>query len=888
MTTARQMRLLERRGERLHPLPPGSGSQRESVRDPWSQASATTFGFGQTAVLKLGTITDSTAIANCYRVQLEKGTATLLGLFATHAASEIIGAKPLGTIPPGTPVICVEHPHAQYVIIIGVLPRPMTDPRLGLSDFIAQTTRWRVDEAHRMPITMAGGAIDWSAGRPLDANSVGEQGWQTELGGRVFIDSHMIQLMVDEVCGVSMFYADQLLRLTGYNLDLETAGSIREAHDDEGEYNDFVGTTPYPYEQAGRFSAGDNFKDLDAQDWQLDRPYYSAVEPKDDKYMPWHRLREYRGYLGQGFLRQLAAPPARATDNALGANAGRSPILFQEWLGLDGRLVLASARGFSFVKRVALSGPERKALVNDPEGDNAENYKAAGLSGSGPDHKIKSVLETRTEQPGMERVAGVRDLHAYVFNYATIHTFLAHAKDFETPNTTDAQLANPWKPDYSALSSKYSLPEPDKQSLRVDHRYGTVDFFSGEASIDITEDGSLVFMSAYGSGIVCGPNGVELHSPGDITLRSGKSLVVWAGGDAVVRAKGSIDLTTSVNDVRIKAEKDLQIIAGNSGTGGILIESRSVSDTYTFDDPGEQSVCSGIVLKSAFSKIVTLSAGAYVRTGGPRIAQGDIVLDAGRGASKLITHSQSVEHHVKNRLIIWQGTGTTERVEVKKVAAEFLAGRASLGGELRVNGRGTFAGDVLVRGTILVADGHIFTQQAEQNPFVGALTGGSLAQVDSAVTQVKNDTTKTLVKEGQKLYDADLKTNFYDDGKVGSNQLLQKLQGSLRVDDEYHRGGLPNDYVVRAAPWQEGSAGNPWTEVAVRFNDTTTYPHPGKSALVERKVFYPAKPSDLRREDGSDASHGTAAELPDAYASPKYAKVDPQTLNESYRTIANV
>lgn len=880
------MRLLERRNERLQQMPPGSGTQRESVRDPWSQASAAMFGLGQTAVIKFGTITDATAIANCYRVQLEKGTATMLGLFAQSAASEVIGAKPLGTIPPGTPVICAEHPHSQYVIILGVLPRPMTDPRLGMSDFISQATRWRVDEAHRMPIIMPGGAIDWSAGRPLDSTSVGEQGWQTELGGRIFIDPFMIQMMIDEVCGVSMFYADQLLRLSGYNLDLETAGSIREAHDDEGEYNDFTGTTPYPYEQAGRFARGDNFKDLSAQEWQIDKPWYSAVEPQDDRYVPWHRLREYRGYLGQGYLRQLAAPPDAAT-NRLGASAGQSPILFQEWLGLDGRLVVASARGFSFVKRVALAGPERKLLVNDPEGDNAENYRAAGLSGGGPAHRIKSTLQTRTAQPGQERVAGVRDLHAYVFNYASIHPFLAHAKDFETPDTDALPHAQSWTPDYSALAGRYSLPEPDKQQIHVDHRYGSVDYFSGQASWDITEDGSIVFLSAYGSGIVLGPNGVELHSPGDITLRSGKSVVNWAGQDIISRAQGSIDLTTTNNDIRLKADKDLQIIAGNRGRGGVLIESRSSGDTYEFDEPGEKSVSSGIVLRAPNSKLLTLSAGAYVRTGGPNISAGDIVLDAGRGASKIISHSQSIEHHIKTRLIIWQGTGTTERVEVKKAIAEFQPSRAVLGGELWVNGGGVFSKSVLVRGSILVADGHIATQQAEQNPLVSPLTGGGLAQVDSAVTRATTEATKDLVKDGQKQYDESLKRNFYEDGKPGSNILLQKLQASLRGDEDYHRGGVPEDYAVRAAPWQSTTLGSPWTESPVRFNDTLTYPHPGKAALVERKVFYPGTPSDLRQEDGSDASHGTAAELPDAFVNPQYSDVEPQILDGAYKTIAD-
>ena len=371
-----------------------------------------------------------------------------------------------------------------------------------------------------------------------------------------------------------------------------------------------------------------------------------------------------------------------------------------------------------------------------------------------------------------------------------------------------------------------------------------------------------------------------------MNLKSGKSIINWSGQDIVQRAKGSIDLTTTVNDIRLKAEKDVQVLAGNSGAGGVLIESRSVGNTYEFDEPGEQSVSSGIVLRSPNSKLVTLSAGAYIRTGGPRMTSGPIVLDAARGAEKIITHSIAIEHHVKNRLTIWWATGSTEQVTVKN-ALEITPNRLLVPGDVKAKGGATFGKDVFIRGNLLVAEGHVATEKAKQtNGLVGFLEGGSLAKVAAAITEVEKAAEKTLVKSGQDAYDTSLQEQHYADGQPGNTALLQKLQSSLRVSNEYHRGGLPSDYRVKATVWQAG--GTPWNERPVTFGDTVTYPHPGKEALTEQAVFYPAGTDGLKREDGSDAPHGTMSEPSDKYASPKYAQSTPKLLNDSYTTIADV
>src|SRR4029077_4362102 len=99
----------------------------------------------------------------------------------------------------------------------------------AISDMLAQggNIGLKIDEVHNFPFTLnnKGGIIDWSAGGLYDDLPVGADGAITDTGLLNFIDSTMICLRVDEQTGLFLFYADQLTRLTGHNLELVSAGS---------------------------------------------------------------------------------------------------------------------------------------------------------------------------------------------------------------------------------------------------------------------------------------------------------------------------------------------------------------------------------------------------------------------------------------------------------------------------------------------------------------------------------------------------------------------------------------------------------------------------------------------------------------------------------------
>ena len=82
-------------------------------------------------------------------------------------------------------------------------------------------------------------------------------------------------------------------------------------------------------------------------------------------------------------------------------------------------------------------------------------------------------------------------------------------------------------------------------------------------------------------------------------LKSGRNVNLWAGYDLILRAKNSIDGSASAHDVRLKAENNMMLLGGNSGTGGVLVESRGASGNFDFSQSGEAVSFGGVILRAS-------------------------------------------------------------------------------------------------------------------------------------------------------------------------------------------------------------------------------------------------------------------------------------------------
>jgi len=826
---AAQVRQAQQRAQE-GPYGQGNYTQARPAADPQFQAALDGLNFHHTTQLVQGVITDVAVIANCYRVQLEKMrspiTATL-GTFSTHGAT---GVCDLTTLPVGTWVIVAVHPASYYGIIIGTMPFPRRASNQGLAEQLFHTSRSRVDEAHKKPLKLGGGhgsVTDWSERRPFDATSAGETGWIAETGMRIFMDPFIAMLGLDEATSITAFWHDQLLRIAAYNLRMFTAGYEREGLDDGNEYNDWSGYTPYPWEQLGLFERGDPRKENSPESWQGTEPAYGPWEPQEDDTRAWHRETHYHGYLGQGGKRTLCTRPAEGERARFGTSQ-LFPGLFDETVLLDGRYLLASAKGISIAKRPAIIVPQRKALPEQPgeNADSEQNYKFSGQAGEGPDHEIASSLEVEGDNKELTRAAGLLDLHAYLFNYAAFHGHWWHGRDWQCPEQSELEYLGGIAydvPEFTTLAGSMFLEAPEAKQVKIDHRYEDVDIWPNQCGIDFLEDGGVVLYDGFGSEIRMTAGSVTISAPGDVWLKSGRTANIWGGDDVVIRAKASCDISASEHDVRIKAEQNMQLLSGNGGKGGTLLESKGARAFEFEGKTGEDVVSGGIMLRATQADVAAWGAAVYLRTGGDSISPGPIVLDCAKGTAPLVTHAATQQHYVGGQFYLHYGVNG----EIRK-SAMLSESYNAFPGSFFADGYGAFAKTVVVDGSVLCTSGHIATSQASGNPYVSSVKNASQAAAN--VRQGQNLVSTDLPQgTGKPQYTDVLKTAFYDAQKAGNDSVIKFAAFEFRDKTQYGTEGFrlfEDRWQLQSRLAQQETA--MWAEKRVSSQNGDTFPYPGR------------------------------------------------------------
>ena len=139
------------------------------------------------------------------------------------------------------------------------------------------------------------------------------------------------------------------------------------------------------------------------------------------------------------------------------------------------------------------------------------------------------------------------------------------------------------------------------------------------AGIYVLPDGSIIITDGYGSELTMSHGNIRISCPGQIFTTPGGSSITLAGRDIISRADNGIDISASKADIHMKAERNLKMLAGVSGSGGILLHDKS-SGSYDYDHVGEEASIGGIVFKTE-SRITSLSSEYYMEN--TRIANMD-------------------------------------------------------------------------------------------------------------------------------------------------------------------------------------------------------------------------------------------------------------------------
>ena len=853
--------------------------------DPYRTAQRDSLGIGRSGRTVIGNIVDAFAYVHAYRVAFQPtdGLPIMICTSGVRSSTLAYGACDLTTYVPGTRVVVLVFPGDDRGYILCALPTPMYDPAKAMADFIHQTSRCglKVDTVHTAALKLdnGGGITDWSAGRPIDSLPGGEWGRIFETGVRVFADSFQAQFAVDEATGLFLSYLDQYVRLGGVNLALMSSGMEFEHLHDEGELYAYEGYALHPWEQYGLLKpGGETFRDVSAEDSQDATPHYAAREPTEDKRQAFHRTITFRGYGGQG-VRTITQAPPDADAYAYEADDLDPAGLTEIAQTMHGKVRIQAARGLTIAKRAFIPSPRRKLRVEDPRGDTLESASFSGMLNGAP-QTVKPEMIPADDAKHLQKVATADDGIEYE-GWESMHPYLQHTKDWSVPKAEDA---NPTKQvqaqiPFGMLTGSAFLNPPDPLKYNIDHRYGEAEFFANEAFLKFFDDGGIVLSDGYGSEVRATGGSMWVSAPADLWLCAGRNVNIMGGHDVILKAKYSIDLSATSNDIRLAAWQNVQILAGASQeSGSVLVQSSAPENAGYRDAVGEEVAAGGIHFKSADAPIALLAKDIYLRTGGETstLGSGNIVLDA-KEADVVVQCDHVYRYMTKSAVDYFTSESRVQS------STTFTSQQALIGSDMVVTGKEAIHGSLETGDNIRVI-GHIYTTESAAHDDKTARVGGG--QITSNISD-HNNTLKESNSAGDAAADGTFTGGYYANDAIGNDEVIAAANFTFRNSEQMMTD--VDGFKFYELRWQQlaraYNEGKKWTEMQLTLDqipESGSYPYPGQG-VIDEDTYVEQDSQLFDRDTGNPKSPTDDAGL---YEDATLKEGNPKPFSGNYRTIA--
>jgi hypothetical protein len=807
--------------------------QRTNRSNPWS----------------IGTVAHAVPHVNWYKVQMADNGGWLGCCRLVDTNCLPIGPRVGNVIASGSRVLVWKPTNADFGVIVGVLPHILEDPRVAVSGWLAQgaATGLKREDAHRQlfkGMFRSGGVHDFSCQSPVDATSM-DHVLVTETGLAFLMSPFELFLRVNEMCGVWFNYFDSQTTLAGWNMVQTSAAHELYAGHDEGEtrYRNMVAV--YPWEAAGLYGPdSDMAADFDAEEVQY-KGHKGAVDLPDDgeDATPVYRTQEFKGYEGQGGLRAVIKPAANSGVRRLSDSDLPDTALFCESVSLDGEYHLQSAKGIFITKRSKMSWPRQKHADESPKGDDASvsdddvfKYKPSSQFGGGVPHVLGDV-KAQGERRSLLKVSGVQDLIAHSVNWKRLHPF-HYRFDYTLPQESEQgtpfpRVSDPL--DFSEVAESGYLSEPEPVMLRIDHRYGEVEYYMRESFLAFLDDGTVVLAGGAGEELAFVNGKVKLSAPSDVEILPGKDLIAQCSS-VIVKAQRSVDVSASKNDVRIWAHENLQI--GAKGT--VLIDGQGEGTQQDYKDKiGEDVRGGGVVIKSK-ADVALIGKEAYVRS-----TQGDVVLDAAKMDGHVLILASNVSSLITGNLSVYHFSG----IDGSVVESHRLARTTSFVAQSCAFGGSVYAG-VDHPAQIVVVGGIRATRSIASGGRMADSTGGKLGKVQpSFVSDIEeamqniNEASREIDEQGDDLKKAKFEDKWHKSKRIGNDEVIEDVGFSYRDHDSPGKQYGTENLRFLESRWQTlariggASGGETWTENPVSYQGRQLYPWPGRERWTGSGYF---------------------------------------------------
>jgi hypothetical protein len=774
-----------------------------------------------------------------YRVRLDVGGGEIGCCVLSQNPFRPLGVRNCQQIPAASRVLVYISKGMPFGIIMGCLPL-IKDGAPSYSDFIVQGSGvggFRESYYTSIPNKFAnnGGVINFSCHRPSDSLGVGEWGQFNDLGGGFFIDPMMLFMRMDECSGLWMFYMDRLTRLCGYNFDFRSVISEETIRNDDGEGLHYSGYTPYPWEAAGAMNHSVEYFDdsLDDKD-VITKSLRAKIEPKEKDQQPFYRLEEYRGYLGQAYMRSVQVPTDLSGINRYSSDPGLG--VFREQLGLNGSWGVFSAHSIHIAKRTFLPHPKRIKPPEDATGDDLakkSGYSPAGIYQSGDSFQDHKLTDARGSDHAAWGPAALLDALAYTTNWMGYHPFHYHAKDFARVEE-DIQVQE--SIDFSLLKKNQWLPLPEPEEVEIDHRL-KAKFYALLSCLSFLPDGGVVIRGGAGCEIRLAGGSAQISAPGDIITQTGRSAITYAGDDCVIKAHNSVDLSAANGDMRLKSDVNMDLMSGNSGSGRLLVECRSEGGSNDVVGKfGEDIEQDGVIIKSSGNAALIASNGLYART-----ISGQVTIDAASGQNAIRTISSNITHFTQLVTMAFSA-GNVQSVHVfGATAVEFGGGIVGKGPMILTDG------GIECKGSVAAIDG-----QAGGVDFSNPGYGLAQAQLSNLREEFRNRSNKASEE-----FENSITNTWYGDGGLGSEEVINNTQFAPRTAKQMNS----DDFTLPEVYWQQiTTGGDIWNEPTITYQGQEMMPHPGLVAWQTESGFLKTPLQLHNVSTGEDKAPGSAYE----------------------------